>query len=541
MQGLYQCDEATRFLNENGARLLKPSDAELPVSLRNGAGNSYLFPVQWRCVKQVIVQLPAEFPDAPPLIFLTKNDLPAHVIPHVNGEGQICTLPIGCIINPHRPKEQIEDVLQIAQKVFEAEYSAEQALIEIETELKAYWTVHSHPALFIKDNTLETHRIVAVENANALPEIRGRKSHLIVEMPLKIPDQIGLVVNIPREHIINFLEKPADSLSGLESWKQSCSLLASLLAARNQQDRAITLFILACCQTSLGTVWLGGIFQKPFRAKKSNQQTQVELSNLLRQSPFQKRAIDDMRTERLIRRIEGTGVRKKLLDCSIAVVGCGSVGSFFADILARSGVRRLLLVDKEILESTNLARHVLDSSSLLIPKAAGLCSHILRRLPESKIDHDVRDARHPEVIYRISNYAAALNVVATGDTNTDMTLSQLCSRGEIGNCCFIWVEANLQAGHLVYQPHRCATTLVDLHGEGADQRFLYRNRIIGNPDDARCQDHACQFSFTPYSAADLILFVAAAVRKVIEWIEEPPQQMQLLRWQMGNWESLPPP
>jgi hypothetical protein len=233
------------------------------------------------------------------------------------------------------------------------------------------------------------------------------------------------------------------------------------------------------------------------------------------------------------------------MDSPVTIVGCGSVGSFVAEMLARSGIHRLLLVDKEVFESTNLARHILDTASLLMPKASALRGHIIRRFPESSIEHDGRDARHPEVIARISDYAAALNIVATGDTNTDMTLSQICARGVIGSCCFIWVEANLQAGHLVYQPRRCSKTLVDdLHGQGADGRFLYQNRIIANPDDAQCQDHACQFSFTPYSAADLLLFVAAAVRKVIEWIEDPPQQMEVFRWRIGNcetWETLPPP
>ncbi len=541
---LYQTDDATHFLEQSGARLLPLDAAELPDPLRRRAGNHYLLPVGWKSVKEVIVHLPEEFPDAPPLVFLTAGNIPTHVIPHVNSDGQICTLPVGCIINPYRPKEQIEAVAQIAQKVFESEYSVDQALAEIETELKAYWTTLSHPALFLKDNTVDTRCVVAVENLDVVPEVRGRKSQLVTQMPAKIPNQVGLVVDVPRERLIRFVESPVECLAGLESWKQSSSVLAALLAERNQDGKFITLFVLARCQTSQGVVWLGGLFQNPLRVRKGAQQIQEGLNTLLNQSPFQKRAVDDLRTERLVSRAEGSGARKHLMDYPVAIVGCGSVGSFVADMLARSGIRRLLLVDKEVFESTNLARHILDTASLLMPKAAALRGHIVRRFPESSIDDDGRDARHPEVIARISQYAAAFNIIATGDTNTDMTLSRICASGGIGSCCFIWVEANLQAGHLVYQPRRCSKKLVDLHGQGADGRFLYQNRIIANPDDAQCQDHACQFSFTPYSAADMLLFVAAVVRKVIKWVELPPRQIEVLRWRIGNWETweaLPPP
>jgi molybdopterin/thiamine biosynthesis adenylyltransferase len=48
----------------------------------------------------------------------------------------------------------------------------------------------------------------------------------------------------------------------------------------------------------------------------------------------------------------------RLADVRIAVVGCGAVGSFAADLLFRSGVRRLTLVDGERLRPGNVVRHL---------------------------------------------------------------------------------------------------------------------------------------------------------------------------------------
>jgi hypothetical protein len=111
MHGLYETAGARQFLEQRRGHLLRPDAKELPDVLHQAQGSAYLVPVQWRGTANIIVHLPAAFPVSPPLVFLTANDIRPHVLPHVNSDGQICTLPVGCIINPYRPQEQIESVL----------------------------------------------------------------------------------------------------------------------------------------------------------------------------------------------------------------------------------------------------------------------------------------------------------------------------------------------------------------------------------------------------------------------------------------------
>lgn len=49
--------------------------------------------------------------------------------------------------------------------------------------------------------------------------------------------------------------------------------------------------------------------------------------------------------------------RTALADVPIAIIGCGAIGSFTAELLFRSGARRLALIDPELLRPGNVVRH----------------------------------------------------------------------------------------------------------------------------------------------------------------------------------------
>jgi len=55
----------------------------------------------------------------------------------------------------------------------------------------------------------------------------------------------------------------------------------------------------------------------------------------------------------------------RLLESDVAVVGAGGLGGLVVEILARMGIGRLIVVDDDILEETNLNRQVLSSKDTL--------------------------------------------------------------------------------------------------------------------------------------------------------------------------------
>src|SRR6266702_4092420 len=80
--------------------------------------------------------------------------------------------------------------------------------------------------------------------------------------------------------------------------------------------------------------------------------------------------------ERYSRQILFPGIgeegQQKLLDSHVAIVGCGALGSFQAAALARAGVGRLTIVDRDYVDPSNLQRQWLfeeADAEAALPKA----------------------------------------------------------------------------------------------------------------------------------------------------------------------------
>ena len=76
--------------------------------------------------------------------------------------------------------------------------------------------------------------------------------------------------------------------------------------------------------------------------------------------------------ERYARQISFIGEKEQhqLKNKSIAIVGLGALGSVAAEQLARAGIGKLILIDHDIVELSNLQRQSLyDESDISKPKA----------------------------------------------------------------------------------------------------------------------------------------------------------------------------
>ncbi len=94
---------------------------------------------------------------------------------------------------------------------------------------------------------------------------------------------------------------------------------------------------------------------------------------------------DDSKKERYSRQILFTGIgeagQESILRGHAAIVGCGALGSFQAAALARSGVGRLTIIDRDYIEPSNLQRQWLfeeaDAAEAL-PKAVAVERRLAR-------------------------------------------------------------------------------------------------------------------------------------------------------------------
>jgi adenylyltransferase/sulfurtransferase len=77
----------------------------------------------------------------------------------------------------------------------------------------------------------------------------------------------------------------------------------------------------------------------------------------------------------------GAGGQESLLSSCVAIIGCGALGSFQGGALARAGVGRLILIDRDFVELSNLQRQWLydeADAAAAVPKAVAAARAIAR-------------------------------------------------------------------------------------------------------------------------------------------------------------------
>ena len=86
----------------------------------------------------------------------------------------------------------------------------------------------------------------------------------------------------------------------------------------------------------------------------------------------------------------GQDVRSRIVsEKSVTVFGCGSVGSFVTQSLARAGIGTLRLVDFDELCWANVGRHALGADSVGRNKAKALAERLQREFPHLQFEgHD---------------------------------------------------------------------------------------------------------------------------------------------------------
>ncbi len=88
------------------------------------------------------------------------------------------------------------------------------------------------------------------------------------------------------------------------------------------------------------------------------------------------------RTELLI----GKQSLEKLKNSTVAVFGCGGVGSFALEALARSGIQNLVIIDNDIVHVTNINRQLIaDTTTIGLPKVEVAKNRILKINPNAQI------------------------------------------------------------------------------------------------------------------------------------------------------------
>jgi adenylyltransferase/sulfurtransferase len=140
--------------------------------------------------------------------------------------------------------------------------------------------------------------------------------------------------------------------------------------------------------------------------------------------------------ERYSRQILFSGIgeegQRRLLESRVLIVGCGALGSAHSESLARAGVGKLRIADRDFVEASNLQRQTMFTESDAterIPKAVAAQNHIREINSEIEVEAEVTDVNHSN----IENLVRDCDVVLDGTDNfaTRYLINDACVKHEI--------------------------------------------------------------------------------------------------------------
>ena len=140
--------------------------------------------------------------------------------------------------------------------------------------------------------------------------------------------------------------------------------------------------------------------------------------------------------ERYSRQILFEGIKesgqRRLAGSKAVIIGCGALGAIQAETLARAGVGRLALVDRDFVEQSNLQRQIMfeeSDASQRLPKAVAAARRIARVNSKIEVEPVVADANFENIEEIIAGADVALD--GTDNFETRFLINDACVKLKI--------------------------------------------------------------------------------------------------------------
>lgn len=218
---------------------------------------------------------------------------------------------------------------------------------------------------------------------------------------------------------------------------------------------------------------------------------------------------------------------------NVLVVGCGSLGSSVAELLARAGVGRLTLMDGEVLDWPNISRHALGADQVGQPKAAALAHRLAAAFPHLP----GIDAVDEHLTLATAGRLAGRNLIVTttGSWSVDSLVNARQRSGSIGTVLYSWLEPHAAAAHAVTIPAGGGCLRCHMSATGVPELPVTQwssGGAIAIP--------SCGGTFTPYGAAELAFAHALVAGQALEALVDPVPDSRHTIWigSTAGWPAL---
>lgn len=527
-------------------------DEDFPENIES---NSYIV---WKikvennlCPLTLIIAIPKTFPDKLPKIYLSKKDY-ANIapIPHVDKYRFVCTRdPNVVFINEKKAGEALVQLINIAtDEIINKGINKENTADFIE-EFLSYWneeTKHKFLSLFKPTENIENLKVIGFSRsflnssiiiARTLREAQKWLVPFKIEIDenkvceaLYLPFSNPLLMPFPRnnEGVFKIIKNAGEKYSNaLESYfNQRDSNLIVIFSFPLNEERLLVGWV--------HSPWQKTIVEKGFTGRRDKIPLQLRMERTST-NPIKKIQIERVDRERLFKR-GGIGIQFSNKDASIAIIGCGSLGSPLTISLSKCGISKFLLVDNECVETENVARHVCGffEAGHNFPKSEAVKDRLIRHFPYIDCNAYCKD-----ILVLLQENESLLNtsdliIVATGAKAVERRLNYLMrKRVIIPPLVYIWMEPFGVAGQILYispENEGCYQCCFENYIENGKEKYRFRYSVVRSDDEFRKRECGCQSTFVQYSNLEIDHFISVVSKKIMTFLEKKPDCSLLYTW-----------
>ena len=458
------------------------------------------------------VQLDPTFFDLPRIRLLEIPPGLPKAVPHLGAAGDLCYLAKGMVVlDIYDPVGQSLACLQRAAVVYGQILKGEM-IDDLAEEFFSYWY---GGLCFVDMQGVDLGRqncIVAQANGNPLwfiTDNEDRTTEKLKSLGYQITDRTVLTYRVktgaqPRPLNSHW---PPETVRDILAWQSTLDprCRRKIHERIKEGDRKKANGILIVIESPLMTYGFVVLYDRKRPVQKSKLADRRDSSYGLKVIPISVVRIDDRYLAQ--RNIPKS---KTLAGKTIALVGCGTIGGYLADMLVKAGAGtcggKLTLVDFDGLLPQNIGRHRLGFPDLLSNKAEAMAKELKRLAPGAEIRAlpvDVRQAQLGEL---------DLLIDATGEESLG---HWLCGRyPHPMPMLSVWIEG----------PGTTVRALLRTNASGACYRCLWHSssrgelRSILGPLPTILAGHGCEGLYVPFPASVSVHAASLGAEMALDWV-----------------------
>lgn len=481
---------------------------------------------------EITVVLEEAWPFVPPTFFVSKDHEKFRGA-HVGAGGKLCLAPPHSTYSQGDPVWVLKELLQEAEELLMKSDTPDQEFVD---EFQSYWLRDMQPNRTCLSllRTQGPSRMIACwhgANESAFGETKGDvESFLKRRFQTKLKSAPTIVEEpllwFSRGIVPDEFPKRARHVWELTRELVGDEGLALLAGCAGDPMHRIAFGFETVAGPTMAAVTLRRPegFTKGFREHAMSKV--VALSRF-----FGKEKIEACRVQRVdhewIHSRGGEARHSSLKGKTVAVLGCGSLGSGVAMLLAKSGVENLVLVDGDNLSWDNIGRHSLGAAVVGQNKAEAMAAEIERQLPSVSAKGIRKTWQQAYSGGNIKFGELDLVISTSGDWPSDSMLN-VAGRTSLSfpQVIFGWFEAHALAGHalLVADNGGC-------FGCGTDEFGNFSHHLTVWPEESEMlREPACGGYYQPYGPGQMAATQGLVATMAVDALTAAIPHSELRSW-----------